>query len=244
MLNALKKIYRNTLFRLSLLGAILFVVALFIALGNVYFLTISSEIRRVDKTLVTEIGEFQTILNEANIIALRQEVFLRSASGDGLYVLISKNPDGEDVPTGNLTLRVVKKESSEESIIPEGAARNMTRTNFILVEPATDSQPERERRIRGLAGPLKVGDVNGALILVARDVEPTMRTAERVKSAILTSSAIALLLGLLSSWYVSRRFTRRVEAFNRLATDVRAGHLDRRAPRNYCLLYTSPSPRD
>lgn len=233
MLSALKKLYRNTLFRLSLLGAILFVVALFIALGNVYFLTISSELSRVDKTLENEIGEFQTILDNTNILALRQEVFLRSASGDGLYVLISKNPDGENARTGNLTLRVVKKESSEESIVPEAATRNMTRTNFILVEPATDTQPERERRVRGLAGPLKVGDVNGALILVARDVEPTMLVAERVKSAILTSSAIALFLGLLSSWYVSRRFTRRVEAFNRLATDVRAGHLDRRAPRNY-----------
>jgi len=32
---------------------------------------------------------------------------------------------------------------------------------------------------------------------------------------------------------VSRRFTRRVEAFNKLADDVRAGNLDRRAPRNY-----------
>ena len=30
-----------------------------------------------------------------------------------------------------------------------------------------------------------------------------------------------------------RRFARRVEGFNRLATDVRAGNLDRRAPRNY-----------
>ena len=60
-----------------------------------------------------------------------------------------------------------------------------------------------------------------------------MRTGERVRTAILTSSAIALLLGLLSSFFVSRRFARRVEGFNRLATDVRAGNLERRAPRNY-----------
>jgi len=44
---ALIKLYRNTLFRLSLLGAVFFVVALIIALGNVYFLTISSELRQV-----------------------------------------------------------------------------------------------------------------------------------------------------------------------------------------------------
>ena len=68
---------------------------------------------------------------------------------------------------------------------------------------------------------------------MARDVEATMRTGARVRTAILTSSAIALILGLISSWYVSRRFTRRVEAFNKLADDVRAGNLDRRAPRTY-----------
>jgi signal transduction histidine kinase len=38
---------------------------------------------------------------------------------------------------------------------------------------------------------------------------------------------------LISNWYVSRRFTQRVEAFNKLADDVRSGNLDRRAPRNY-----------
>ena len=42
-----------------------------------------------------------------------------------------------------------------------------------------------------------------------------------------------MILGLISSWFVSRRFTSRIEDFNRLATDVRAGHLDRRAPRNF-----------
>ena len=70
-------------------------------------------------------------------------------------------------------------------------------------------------------------------ILVGRDVENIERTRERVGTAILTSSGIALLLGLLSSFFVSRRFARRVEGFNRLATDVRSGNLDRRAPRNY-----------
>ena len=70
-------------------------------------------------------------------------------------------------------------------------------------------------------------------LVVGRNVEAIMRTGERVRTAILTSSAIALLLGLLSSFFVSRRFARRVEGFNRLATDVRAGNLERRAPRNY-----------
>jgi len=87
--------------------------------------------------------------------------------------------------------------------------------------------------MRGLSGYLQIDGKNVAAVVASRDVEVTMRTAERVKNAIFSSSAIALILGLISSWFVSRKFTQRVEAFNRLATDVRAGHLDRRAPRNY-----------
>jgi len=165
MFTALKKLYRNTLFRLSLLGAILFVIALFIALGNVYFLTISSEIRRVDRELSAEIAELQSVITERGyqdgIITVGREVILRSVAADRGYIMVTRSGDGQQVEVGNLS------------------------------------------------------------------------DAERVKSAIWTSSAIALFLGLISSWFVSRRFTRRVEAFNRLATDVRAGQLDRRAPRNY-----------
>ena len=53
MLTSVRKLFKNTLFRLSLLGAILFVVSMFVSLGYVYFATISSELRRVDKSIIT-----------------------------------------------------------------------------------------------------------------------------------------------------------------------------------------------
>lgn len=233
-MSALIKLYRNTLFRLSLLGAFFFVIALFIALGNVYFRTISSEIRTVDKALQAEIGEFQTILNDKGLGALVREVTIRSFSGDGYYVMLSRDAQGRDIKSGNLMERPIVLQNREETLFPtNNGSSKFTKSNFTMVLPETESQPEGERRMRGLAGFLFRNDIQQASILVARDVEPTMRTAERVRGAILTSSGIALVLGLISSWFVSRRFTQRVEAFNRLATDVRAGHLDRRAPRDY-----------
>ncbi|MGB0906465.1 MAG: ATP-binding protein [Maricaulaceae bacterium] len=233
-MSALIKLYRNTLFRLSLLGAFLFVIALFIALGNVYFRTISSEIRTVDKALIAEIGDLEYILQEEGLGAVTREVTLRSFSGEGFYVILSRDGDGKDFATGNLMARQIELQNREDSLFPNrGGATKFTKSNFTMVQPETDTQAATERRMRGLAGYLTRNGIQQASILVARDVEPTMKTAERVKSAILTSSAIALVLGLISSWYVSRRFTRRVDAFNRLANDVRAGHLDRRAPRNF-----------
>ncbi len=233
MLSALSKLYKNTLFRLSLLGAVFFVVALFLALGNVYRLTISSEIRQVDKSLAAEVEEFQTLLDVGGLIPVSREIFLRSGSGDRHYLLTSKNQNGEDMVMGSLGEQIVTLKNQERTVIGEVGDADFTKVDFILVIPATDSEPAKERRMRGLSGYLQIDGKNVAAVVASRDVEVTMRTAERVKNAIFSSSAIALFLGLISSWYVSRKFTQRVEAFNRLATDVRAGHLDRRAPRNY-----------
>jgi len=61
MSGAIKKLYRNTLFRLSLLGALLFVLSLFAALGYIYYATIESEFRRIDRVNRAEIEELQTL---------------------------------------------------------------------------------------------------------------------------------------------------------------------------------------
>jgi len=179
MLDAILKLYRNTLFRLSLLGAVLFVVSLFISLGYVYYATVSTELQNVEKALRAEVEELSVAHEKNGLGYIQKVIFERSAGFEGRYLL-------------------------------------------------------ETRRISALSGFLT--DQNGktvAGLIVGRDVEEIMRTADRVRNAIITSSLIALILGLISSVFVSRRFTRRIDGFNRLATDVRAGQLDRRAPRNY-----------
>jgi len=70
----LRKLYRNTLFRLSLLGAFLFVASLFIALGYIYYATIESELRRVDRANETEIAELQEFYDRAGSAAVRTAI--------------------------------------------------------------------------------------------------------------------------------------------------------------------------
>jgi len=228
MFEAIKRLYKNTLFRLSLLGAFLFVTSLFVAMGYVYYATVSSELRRVDKALVVEFEEFQKIFEEKGLAGVDREVILRSASSEGWYILIAGN-----IVAGNLAFQQVETQDGQAGLIPENSEETFQKILFTYSNPESTDEEFKDRRARGLAGPLKIDQENAGLLLVARDVEATMRTGGKVRNAILTSSAIALLLGLISSWYVSRRFTRRVEAFNALADDVRAGNLDRRAPRNY-----------
>jgi len=70
MSGAIRKLYRNTLFRLSLLGALLFVLSLGVALGYIYYATISSELRRVDRVNEAEIEELQMLYDRAGEVAV------------------------------------------------------------------------------------------------------------------------------------------------------------------------------
>jgi len=228
MIEAIRKLYKNTLFRLSLLGAFLFVASLFVAMGYVYYATIQSELRRVDRTLETEFTEFQNIFDEKGIVAVDREIIIRSASSEGWYALL-----GDNIAAGNLVFQDVSAEGSDLPLLTGLKPDEFKKIPFTYSNPESEEEDLKHRRARGLIGPIRTPNGVAAIMVVARDVEATMRTGARVRTAILTSSAIALVLGLISSWFVSRRFTRRVEAFNKLADDVRAGNLDRRVPRTY-----------
>ena len=178
--------------------------------------------------LLTLLTEFQNIFDEKGIVAVDREVIIRSASSEGWYALL-----GDNIAAGNLVFQDVSAEGSDLPLLTGLKPDEFKKIPFTYSNPESEEEDLKDRRARGLVGPIRTPNGVAAILVVARDVEATMRTGARVRTAILTSSAIALILGLISSWYVSRRFTRRVEAFNKLADDVRAGNLDRRAPRTY-----------
>ena len=231
MLSSLSKLFRNTLFRLSLLGAVLFVVSLFASLGYVYYATVASELRAVDKTIQAEVDEIQNIYQTIGLPDVQRLIVLRSFAFEGRYLLETPNWF-----VGNLGSTAMEVEGYIPFTLIDGVPGKpfVSKHLTYAIQGEDEVDDLQDRRIRALSGFLV--DAKGeavAGLIVGRDVEEIMRTADRVRTAIITSSLIALLLGLLSSLFVSQRFTRRIDAFNRLATDVRAGQLDRRAPRNY-----------
>lgn len=228
MIEAIKKLSKNTLFRLSLLGAFLFVASLLVVAASIYYATVTSELRRVDQVVESEHAEFQKIFDEKGFQAVQREVTLRTASSEGWYALL----DGR-VAVGNLVFQTVKADGSDLPLLSGVEPGTFKKVPFVYSNPESAEDDFQDRRGRALVGPIRTEQGIVAILIVGRDVEAIMRTGAKVRNAILTSSIIALFLGLISSWYVSRGFTRRVEAFNKLADDVRSGNLDRRAPRNY-----------
>lgn len=110
------------------------------------------------------------------------------------------------------------------SLIQERAIASVT-------NPETGEQ--EDRRIQAIGNLIYLDDQKVGVLFVGRDIENIMLTGERMRGAMTWSSLIAIVLGILSSIYVARRFANRVDALNKLANDVRSGHLDRRAERTY-----------
>lgn len=267
MFGSLRKLYRNTLFRLSLLGALLFVLSLFVVLGYVYYAVVQSELQRIDRSIEAEIDDINVVFREAGMAGVQQAklagvlplgatadspayrqiyseaaikpigraTILRGLSYDRLYFIermyeleggLISTDDSSQI--GNLVLETT--EPSTTNINVSDLKRRKNEVEFLNPTQGEEGELNRGRITEDY---LSLEGRPLIKLVVGRNVESIMSTGERVRTAILTSSGFALLLGLLSSFFVSRRFARRVEGFNRLATDVRAGHLDRRAPRNY-----------
>ncbi|WP_409433500.1 ATP-binding protein [Litorimonas sp. RW-G-Af-16] len=260
MLQALQKLLRNTLFRLSLLGALLTVFSVGAALSVVYYSMISTELQRVDSVLEDEIGEFQNIYDAAGLKAIETAVALgnlpaesslesldykriynlggiqavgtamttRGATFEGLYLVQTPR-----FSQGNLMNSSGEQTEAVEVVLPGNEGVTYQKVSFIYSDTRYDNAEYKERRARGITGQILLDEEPIAGVIVGRDVEAISRTGDKISRTLVPAIGLAALLGLISSWFVSRRFARRVEAFNRLATDVRAGQLDRRAPRNY-----------
>ena len=260
MLAAVKKSFRNTLFRLSLLGAFLTVLSVGAAIYVLYYTMVDTELDRVDAAIEAEIGQFQGIYDSSGRKAIETAIALgrlvpninpksdayktvyhgnavravgevmkqRGATFEGLYFVQSPN-----YSEGNLRNSSGEQTQAAEVILPGPEGVTYKRVEFSYSETRYSNAEYINRRARGITGQLLLDGEAVAAIIVARDVEAISRAGDEITTTLLKSLAIAALLGLLSSFFVSRRFARRVEAFNRLATDVRAGNLDRRAPRTY-----------
>jgi signal transduction histidine kinase len=260
----LGRLLRNTVFRLSLVGALLFGVSLLVAQGIVYYRIVASEMNRVENSLQTELDELITLFRSSGDVALQraidegrlppdislyseadrarakvfadagargrvsQVVYLRDQPPDNYSLFVFKG-----AAIGRMVTDNIQENGIEAEDLKPYTGRGSFKDQIISSVIDPESGVDEERRVTVLGRTIIEGESVVGLIVVGRDVENILRTGEQMREAILLSSLIALFLGILSSIFVARRFASRVDEFNKLATDVQAGHLDRRAPRNY-----------
>lgn len=215
MFTGIKRVFKSTVFRLSLIAATLFVASSFLVLGYIYYATVTTQLNAIDAELLAELDEFEALHIEGGTVAANREIIFRTRPG-GQNIYFYQDAFGI---TGNLASRPNVEQ-------PQGANRTI-RFTYDFYEDTNDLSKVSVHRARGMYRPLS----ETAILFVARDTEFIMTTSERVRRALVIAMGIALALGLASGVYVSRRFAVRIDAFNKLATDIRAGDLKRRAPR-------------
>ena len=263
----LGRLMRNTVFRLSLVGSLLFALSLLIAQLFAYDRIVSSELRRVEETLRDELIEYRTLAEASGQAAVQraqalgqlppQDVPYTQEQAATALALADTAARGtlftavraRDLPPDNYSLYIFKGAKAGDFITRDIDERGLESSELdryrgrepdrlfgdlvISIRTDEDTGETVERRIRTVGTTLgSPGELTGVLVL-GRDVENILRTGERMREAMLISSLVALFLGVLSATFVARRFAKRVDDFNRLATDVQAGKLDVRAPRNY-----------
>lgn len=237
MFAPLKRLLKNTVFRLSMVAAALFAVSSLIVLGYIYFATVVSDLNRADKAIELELDELAKIHETLGPVLLNQVIFDRvfpkgsmQAKNDTFYIFEFYDAQGNANGGGNLP---AKRFFADPEKIPFWkkipGLKNKKSREFEYVASTTKDGKKITRRARGQ---LKEFLPSSTKLFIAKDVENIMTTGEKITRALLISMAMAISLGLVSGVYLSKRFARRIAAFNTLATDVRAGDLKRRVPRN------------
>ncbi|GHB01157.1 two-component sensor histidine kinase [Algimonas arctica] len=256
----LGRLLKNTVFRLSLVGALLFGGSLLVAQLIVYDRIVSAEIRRIDDGLRSDLIELQSLFEKGGDRVFQEAKRIGALPIDtpetsplaqpyfdqGARETVERVVTLRDLSDDTYSMFVFKGRKSGKLVTEEIAAlgmdapslagfvsRGLIRERAIATVSDIETDRTEERRVQVLGLVIYEDEVRVGILFVGRDIETIMRTGERMRSAMTTSSFIALFLGILSSIFVARRFARRVDILNKLATDVQAGHLDRRAPRTY-----------
>jgi len=228
MFAPIKRLFKNTVFRLSMVAAGLFAASSLVVLGYIYYATVTSELGRIDRSMHAEMQELTEIFNQVGADGLNPVIIDRmSREGTTTFYIYDNN--------GQLNFNLNAQPLFASEItkpfwqkIPGRSTVGIRKFVYRISDPLNVDADPLTYRARGIFQQLSPT----VKLFIARDVERIMAPVERVTKALFISFFLALSLGLISGIYVSRSFTRRIGAFNKLATDVRAGDLKRRAPRN------------
>jgi len=212
LLSQLRRLVRTHAFRLATLYFTVFAASMFGVLLFVYWSSANFVERQTQATLDAEIAGLAEQYAQRGLSGLVQIVAARSAGdrGDGMLYLVT-NADGHPL-AGNIT-----GWPDGTPVAPGPVAFNVE----MKVKGQTEMRPAQ--------GALIVIP-DGYRLLVARDISDAALFRERIKTTLLWSGLVALVIGVIGGAVMSRNVLRRVEQVNRTAERVMRGNLSDRVP--------------
>jgi signal transduction histidine kinase len=207
---ALNKLFRTTVFRLSLLYVAVFGLAVFVAAAYIYWQTQTSWTRQLDATVVAELRGLAEQYRTGGAQRLIDTIAERSATpGNDLYLVT--DAAGHRL-AGNLRVVTPELWNTVGPVI------------FTYRRPSAGGTENR----LAFATVLRLeGDFR---LVVGRDIEDRQQLQGQLQSAILVAIAVLTLAGLGGGLLLGSRLLARVDAITEASKSIMAGDLSQRLP--------------
>jgi hypothetical protein len=207
---ALGKLLRTTVFQLTLVYLLVFIVFAASLLGYFALNTRRLVTEQITQTVNTEISGLREQYIEGGIRRLVILVDLRSRRpGSSLYLVTTATGEGLAGNVGSLEPGVLDHPGWLE-------------TNYRRLEAPEGSEHRALVQVVQLPG--------GFRLLVGRDLEERERLFGIIANAGQWSLALVVVLGLVGGFFVSRRVLNRIDAMTETAQTIMAGDLAGRLP--------------
>ena len=209
-LNALRKLFHTTLFKLTLVYLTIFAVFAACLLGYFAWNTRRLITEQITRTVDAEITGLSEQYNQGGIQRL---VFIIDARarrpGSSLYLVTTFSGDGL---AGNV------------GVLGEGVLEHVgwTETVYRRLDDPEGSEHHALVRVFQLA--------SGFRLLVGRDLEERERLYDIILAAGQWSIAVVIVLGLAGGFFAARRVLHRVDAMTETSRTIMAGDLSGRLP--------------
>jgi signal transduction histidine kinase len=203
---------RSTAFRLALVYALLFFVAVAALLAFVYFNTVNTLERQANATIRTELAGLTELYREGGLVRLSRAIADRQDSEtarDIVYLLVDQ---GGGFVSGNLLIW-------PSGLTQPDALRDLTVDLLGVAEIEGDQ-----------ARAMYVDLQEGAKLLVGVIMNQRAQFRRLIGGSLAWASAATVAFGAVGGWLVSRGVRRRLEVINRTTREIVEGDLKRRVP--------------
>ena len=209
----------NTLaFRLTLWYAGIFTVSSCIAFLLFYMLITSVIRERTDQELLSQAGQFSTVLEARGLEAVESFAFLEAqAAGVKKVFFRLLYPSGQAFSSSNMSYW-------EDIDVRKTAMKELLQgSSHVFDTVILRDRRDKVRILYALLGP-------GIILQVGQSMENYSRIIEAFKRIFVTT--MALLIGLAAGvgWFMARRAVSGVEAITRTAQSISGGTLEKRVP--------------
>ncbi|WP_051329725.1 sensor histidine kinase [Niveispirillum irakense] len=198
----LHSFFRTTTFRLAAFHLALFTLSVAIVLGVVYWFTAGFINRHTEETVLREVQELSTALNERGRIGLLRLISERSADQRSDMIYAIATPAGEIV-AGNLANWPIAT----------------SQPGWIEFDIKNRTEPKAKRAAVAIILPVR----DLGWLLVGHDMTDRYLLRGQILLGMIWAVSLALVIGTVGALYMSRRVAERIEKINRTIDSITAG---------------------